>query len=160
MCLIFWFPLWRSRMILVARTPATTRLSATVWRVTSTAAAQMTTRVKPVQSSRTTARPTSVEVAKHLKNPEIFKILFGSWWQIPQTLYPADCLSVFHFHNPKWLTVALLLLQPMTPSSQCGTSHPMCVDHTAAASACLLGTSAAPVIQDSQAPIAMRVSHY
>lgn len=66
----------------------------------------------------------------------------------------------FSFRFPKWLIVALLPSQLTTLKRGCGTSHPMCVDRVAAASACRLGTSAAPVIRDSLAPTAMRVSHY
>lgn len=151
----FLFPLGRCRMTLAARTPVTIRLSATVWWEISTAAAPTITRAKPAQSVRTTARPTAVKVM-HLEKPLsiISKYIYVNK---AQTICPADLL--YHFFHPKWLTVAQLLWQQMTPKSGCGISPPMCAVPTDAASACLPGTSAAPVSRASRAPTATRVSH-
>ncbi|MEQ2219254.1 hypothetical protein XENOCAPTIV_014867, partial [Xenoophorus captivus] len=84
------------------------------------------------------------------------KNFFQSQWQMPSPQRLTD-FHLFLVCNPKLLTAVLLPLQPMTLSSKCGTFHQMFVDHTVAASACLPGTSAAPVIRDSPAPTATRV---
>lgn len=61
------FSILRCRMTRAARTPVTIRPSATAWWEISTAAVQMIMKAKPVQSWRTTARPTGVKVTQHLE---------------------------------------------------------------------------------------------
>lgn len=68
---IFSFTLSRCRMTHAAPTHATIRLSATTWREISTAAALMIMKAKPVQSSRTTARPTTVKVTLDKSNTSL-----------------------------------------------------------------------------------------
>lgn len=157
------FSISRCRMTRAARTHVTIRPSATAWWEISTAAAQTITRARPVQSSRTTARLTSVKVTPG--ESLNFMIYFIIQLEIRAYTFHSNFLTCWlfpppYFYNPKWLTVAPLLWQPMTPKSGCGTSHPMCAVHTAAASACPPGTSAAPARRDSLAPTATRVSHY
>lgn len=53
---------WRSRLIPAAPTPVGTRPSAMAWWEIFTAAALRTTRAKPAQNWKITARPTSVKV--------------------------------------------------------------------------------------------------
>lgn len=87
----------------------------------------------------------------------------NTWWKQHFThslIHHSKFVLMLSFSSflPQWLTAAPLLWQLMTLKNGCGTSPPMCAAPTAAASACLPGTSAAPVTQDSPAPTATKVS--
>lgn len=109
----------------VAPTRATIRLSATTWREISTAAALTIMKAKPVQSSRTTARPTTVKVTFDKSNTSLtysfttanlcwcflFPHFFHSDWQL-------HCCCGNQWHPKTGLAHLLQCVRPPRPLHQ------------------------------------------
>lgn len=109
----------------VAPTRATIRLSATTWKEISTAAALTIMKAKPVQSSRTTARLTTVKVTFDESNTSLtysfttanlcwcflFPHLFHSDWQL-------HCCCGNQWHPKTGLAHLLQCVRPPRPLHQ------------------------------------------